>query len=713
MQKSSRIFVFLCFFHLQASPQYDHVHKIDSLKKQLYSLQDTARVDCLNELSYQYILSEKKDSAKHYAAAAFDESKKQNYGHGMAISRLREAHIAKHFDDDFITSEAFCKQSLGWYQKTANKAGIADVYYYLIYSLLAQSKFDEGIHYANEKYAFAKKISDRLGMIDALAWLHSLYRTSGDYEKSFLYVQQIYEIAIRIKNKIWISSALYGMAQLYELIEDYPSALTYFRRVLEMDDDETRKERIQTDNDIWFKMEFTEAFSHLGQFDSAWHYYHLYRPAKDKAIYMRVWWVSTGECYFLQKEYGNALQNFQLGLAEHKKLNDHNEIMRTLLDMGKTYLALNDNKQAVKFGREGLNMALKAKSKQFIRDGYQIFSTVYDRLQQTDSANFYFREYTTMKEEVLDDQAKAKFAAYDYEQKIALVNKQRQIVEQELEIRQQRLQKQSLQKKFLLIGIVSLFLIGGFVVLSIILRRKNERQRLEHEMEMQRLDSDKTKAELQQQAAELEMQALRAQMNPHFIFNSLNSINMFILENNKLQASEYLSKFSKLIRLILQNSQEALIPLEKELEALQLYLELESLRFDQKFEYNILIDEDIDTAMLKVPPLFIQPFVENAIWHGLMHKKERGHLEIELYQKDEILVSKITDDGIGRSKAAELRSKSASMSKSLGMRITADRIAMLEQQKYNGASISVIDLTLPDGSPGGTEVLIKIPVHHD
>ncbi|MFI5187505.1 MAG: two-component regulator propeller domain-containing protein [Chitinophagales bacterium] len=226
------------------------------------------------------------------------------------------------------------------------------------------------------------------------------------------------------------------------------------------------------------------------------------------------------------------------------------------------------------------------------------------------------------------------------------------------------------------------------------------------------------RTEKEKQLVELEMQALRSQMNPHFIFNSLNSINMFILENNKLQASEYLSKFSKLIRLILQNSQEAFIPLERELEALQLYLELESLRFENKFEYKIDVDDDVDSTMLKVPPLIIQPYAENAIWHGLMHlpdrqagKKEKGHLEIEVYRENETLLYKITDNGIGRKKAAEFKSKSASAQKSMGMRITADRIAMLQQQ--GKTSIIVTDLVLADGNPGGTEVLIKIPVSYD
>lgn len=239
------------------------------------------------------------------------------------------------------------------------------------------------------------------------------------------------------------------------------------------------------------------------------------------------------------------------------------------------------------------------------------------------------------------------------------------------------------------------------------------RWRLKEKFRLQLKQSEKEKqiAELKQKASELEMQALRAQMNPHFIFNSLNSINMFILENNKLQASEYLSKFSKLVRLILQNSQEAFIPLEKELEALHLYLELESLRFDQKFEYKLTVADDVDTSMVKVPPLIIQPYIENGIWHGLMHKKEKGHLEVTLYQEKDILFCKITDDGIGRKRAAELKSKSGSIHKSMGMRITADRIAMLQEQ--DKTSITINDLVLSDGKPGGTEVLIKIPIAHD
>jgi LytS/YehU family sensor histidine kinase len=228
-----------------------------------------------------------------------------------------------------------------------------------------------------------------------------------------------------------------------------------------------------------------------------------------------------------------------------------------------------------------------------------------------------------------------------------------------------------------------------------------------------RLNKVRRDHEMKQKTAELEMQALRAQMNPHFIFNSLNSINLFILENNKLQASEYLTKFSRLVRLILNNSREPLIPLERELEALQLYLELESLRFEQRFNYKITVDKNIDTSALKVPPLIIQPYAENAIWHGLMPKKEGGNLDISLYQQEHILVCKITDDGIGRKKAAEYKSKSSSGNKSMGMRITSDRIAILQNQDLGNSYITINDLVLPDGSPGGTEVLLQIPATYN
>ena len=229
-------------------------------------------------------------------------------------------------------------------------------------------------------------------------------------------------------------------------------------------------------------------------------------------------------------------------------------------------------------------------------------------------------------------------------------------------------------------------------------------------IQLENSEKEKQLADLRHKTTEFEMQALRAQMNPHFIFNSLNSINRFILRNDKAQASEYLTKFSKLVRLILQNSQASLISLESELEALELYIALEALRFDNRFGYKISISPDLDTGMLKIPPLIIQPYVENAIWHGLMPKEEKGQLDIEVSQENNLLFIKIADDGVGRKQSAAFTSKSAALHKSMGLRITADRIAVLQRIGREDSSVTITDLTNSDGTAAGTEVTIKIPI---
>lgn len=214
-----------------------------------------------------------------------------------------------------------------------------------------------------------------------------------------------------------------------------------------------------------------------------------------------------------------------------------------------------------------------------------------------------------------------------------------------------------------------------------------------------------------QKQAEIEMKALRAQMNPHFIFNSLNSINKYILKSDHVNASRYLTRFAKLIRLILDNSNSKEVALSDELEALKLYIEMESLRFTNKFTYEIIVDENVSTDTLQVPPLIIQPYVENAIWHGLLHQETDGRLIVTVKKtNDNMLQCTIEDNGIGRSKAMEMKSKSANANKSLGMKLTEERISMLNQYASLNASIEILDLTNSNGEATGTKVILKIPI---
>lgn len=221
---------------------------------------------------------------------------------------------------------------------------------------------------------------------------------------------------------------------------------------------------------------------------------------------------------------------------------------------------------------------------------------------------------------------------------------------------------------------------------------------------------EKERADLNKRIAQVEMSALRAQMNPHFIFNCLNSIHNFTFDNDSENASIYLTKFSKLIRLVLENSRSERITLQNELAALALYIELESLRFKEKVQYAITVDTAIDTKYIKIPPLLLQPYVENAIWHGLLHKKEGGIVTIDVKMLDESnLCIIITDNGIGRERASLLQSKTAIKHKSFGMQITFERINMINELYNTKTKIQIIDLHNENNEPCGTKVILEIP----
>ena len=211
------------------------------------------------------------------------------------------------------------------------------------------------------------------------------------------------------------------------------------------------------------------------------------------------------------------------------------------------------------------------------------------------------------------------------------------------------------------------------------------------------------------QLAETEMTGLRAQMNPHFIFNCLNSIKLYASDNDAAKASEFLTKFSRLIRLVLENSRREKVTLANELEALKLYLDMEVMRFKDKLHYHLDVDLAIEQDFVEIPPLLLQPYVENAIWHGLMHKPAGGSVRIRLGQPDEnYLQIAITDDGIGRAKAAELKSKSATRHKSFGMKATTERILLINQLYDSRTEVNVHDLVDARGEACGTEVIVTI-----
>lgn len=218
---------------------------------------------------------------------------------------------------------------------------------------------------------------------------------------------------------------------------------------------------------------------------------------------------------------------------------------------------------------------------------------------------------------------------------------------------------------------------------------------------------EKRRAELDRKISAMELRALRSQMNPHFLFNTLSSIQHFITENKSKEAIQYLSKFARLMRTILENSKRPEIPLRSELEALDLYLLLESFRFKEKFDYRIEVDDELDQDYDHIPPLLIQPYVENAIVHGMMHKPDKGNILVHLKKEGDMLLSIVEDDGVGREKAMEFKKKKHESS---GLSITKERLEIINSTRKSNLSVEIVDLKDDAGEACGTRVEIYIPL---
>lgn len=214
--------------------------------------------------------------------------------------------------------------------------------------------------------------------------------------------------------------------------------------------------------------------------------------------------------------------------------------------------------------------------------------------------------------------------------------------------------------------------------------------------------------ETERKMVESERKALRTQINPHFIFNVLNSIQYYIQDNDPLVASRYLSKFAKLMRMILDNSKYSSVPLEDELNALKLYMDLEILRSEYKFEYYIDVKENIDISDCKIPPMLIQPFIENSILHGIMPSSNKGIVKINLSQNDNIICCAIEDNGVGINSSLKNKQNDNSHASS-GIKITTDRLDIINSQRSNKVNIEIIDINEFDKEKTGTRVTIYIP----
>jgi len=387
-----------------------------------------------------------------------------------------------------------------------------------------------------------------------------------------------------------------------------------------------------------------------------------------------------GNIYYKQSNYKLALPHLEKAVIVAKKINDTEALIVTQKSLAKIMLKRERYIEAIQSARNSMRLAKSINLNVEIRDNHLLLSEIFESIKNLDSSLYHFKQYSKLNDSIFNKKKTNQIAmiraGFELEKK-----------EQEIENLSQEASIQTLQLKqynlyLIIIGIALLVLI----LLSAFYYFYNKQRRF-----------------LMEQKAQLtEQKLLRVQMNPHFIFNALSSVQEYMIDGDSKSASKYLSNFSKLMRQVLESSRKDFIPLDEEIEILENYLVIQNLRRDTPFTYSIYVDESVDKEELQIPPMFAQPFIENAIEHGISGIKDEAHINIQFHLIKDQLHLKITDNGIGVEQT--LQSKNSGHT-SLATQITQERISIFKRLLNKEIAF---DISSGDDNKG-TSVLLKLP----
>ena len=642
------------------------------------------------------------DSALHYVLLAKQQAALLQDQPGNRSATLLEADIEGRLKGNLPGMETLSREV--WNDGTeTNRKLQGSALRMLSLALLLQGKDEEAEKHLADAFKLSQSAHDRYG----LGWTYYLYgfhySKTGAYWKSFQNLVESRAIGREIGDPLLEAISLFFLARAFNHSGDPAKAIKYYHEALAIN-----KSRFLL---LWPHMEdLGLAYLQLKQYDSAIYYQHkhhsqIYQITADNQLRKRFsYWLLPDfalEAGLEAKEYQKVLEKVLPALPSIRQRKDHLLLMHSLLLAVKAYEGINRPSEAISLNRELLELAKTSTNRSFLEQGYLLQSNILRRLKQHDSAWHYMQQHLAIKESIASDQFTLRTAMYEAtaeaDKRVALLQKNQQIQQQQLALQEKELEGKSRLQSLLLAIITGLVLLSVIVVINIFLKRKNEK-----------LESEQKQAALQKKSLELEMQALRAQMNPHFIFNCLSAIDTLIHTGNADKATVYLSRFARLIRLVLDSLKNNLVPFQKDFETMQLYLELEQFRCNHKFSYSLMADSDLQHGDYKVPPLIAQPFIENAIHHGLLNKTDDNRkLEIMASLVEGQIVYSITDNGIGRRKAAVLKELNKPEHQSYGIDITRERVHLHNRNGLN-TDVTITDLEEADGKPLGTKAVVKI-----
>ncbi|NND62516.1 MAG: histidine kinase [Flavobacteriaceae bacterium] len=537
--------------------------------------------------------------------------------------------------------------------------------------------------------------------IDARIKLARAYMNNNNYQESITEFNSLLEQRLSFYQQVEVYE---GLGDNYKATNDATKSVENYRQGLDI----ANRRRI-TPKITDLNSKIGEAYAQGGSIEEAQTYFDnslnlSKRENKKRAVVEK---NKVADFYNQKQDFGKEIELRQEALDEIESLEDsesEEEDLNSALTpqrqnykIANAYVAQNKLEEAIPFLERSITEADAKEDLVVQKDATRKLSEIYRDIGDFDKAAESYENYVNVVDELYVKKEQELSQATRFSKEIALRQNRITSLENERALNESRyelaFENQALIEKN---NQVQKWIIGTLIAIALLLLFMAYSQR---------------KSVKQQKYANnlLALKSLRTQMNPHFIFNALNSVNSFIASNDERAANKYLSEFSQLMRSVLENSEEDFIPLSKEIELLKIYVKLEHFRFKDKFDYDIKVDESINTEDFVIPPMLLQPYVENAVWHGLRYKEERGSLEIEFKKIDaETVVISISDDGIGRTKSKALKTENQRKQKSKGMGNIKKRISIL-----NTMYKDKVDVTVEDVFENEEGTLVKLTLKKD
>jgi tetratricopeptide (TPR) repeat protein len=614
-----------------------------------------------------------------------------------AFSRLADSVIdqcPKTYQDLDAALRPFRRDTvlMGYFSRRCQEEGFLDglAYSYNQTGILYRntSDYSRAIELHERALDAAKQANNLEFRIFSLNMLGVVYRRLDAIKTALDYSQEALSLAdnvaepsegIRRSRNVSLNS----IGNIYQALEQYGQAIEHFQRSFELEEELDNKYGMAVN-----LQNIGECLEAQGKMDEALERFRLAvtydrEIGSDRGV--AICQNSIGRIYIKQNRFGEALELLEQALEEALKTRDQHIIVPIYNNLGWAHLKSKNYKEAEAFLQKAIEKGQELGLVRDVSQGYSLLSDLSADQGDYQKALEFYRQSEEFQHQITNEVNNKyvndiilRYGSEKQKNQLAILAQENEIIN--LKLRRNR--------TTLLIG--ALLLVLFTLILYIIYRQYQ-------------LTSEK-------KVMTLEQTMLRSQMNPHFLFNSLNSIKHYIINNEQKNAVHYLNKFSKLVRKILETSSMKEISLEEELETITLYMNIENIRFNEEIDFGVEIDPRVNPASVKIPSLILQPFLENALWHGLSSKEGNKRIRITVSQDHPGLIRiAIRDNGIGREAAEKLKESKVLKRKSVGISITRERLANFSRIFQNSFDLSIRDLYAADGTVEGTEVVLTIP----